>query len=101
MKSIFMNKSDLYKSNNPINFINNNLGCYRISKEYNNYDKESFNPRKCFRWLLIIGLIDEFDPSLYNADEYATMAQCAAEDAGVPLDDAKRVYDIVYMTITE
>ena len=101
MKSIFMNKSDLYKSNNPINFIDNNLGCYRINKEYNNYDKESFNPIKCFRWLLNTGLLDEFNPSLYDADKYATMAQCAAEDAGVPLDDAKRVYDIIYMTITE
>ena len=33
-----MNKSDLYKSNNPINFIDNSLGCYRINKEYNNYN---------------------------------------------------------------
>lgn len=62
------------------------------------YDEESFNPRKCFKWLLNAGLIDEFNPSLHNVDEYATLVQYAAEDAGVPLDDAERVYDIVCMT---
>lgn len=79
--------------------IVNKLDKNKIYESANyDYDEESFNPRKCFRWLLNTGLLAEFNPSLYDVDEYATMAQYAAEDAGIPLDDAERVYDIVCMT---
>ena len=60
------------------------------------YDENSFNPKECLMWLIQNGLLDKFNSS-YNIDEWAEMAQYAAEDAGVPLDDAERVYDVAYM----
>ena len=63
---------------------------------YYDYDENSFNPKECLMWLIQNGLLDRFNPS-YDIDEYADMAQHAAEDAGVPLDDAERVYDVAYM----
>lgn len=60
------------------------------------YDKDLFNPKACLTWLIQNGLLDRFNSS-YDIDEWAEMAQYAAEDAGVPLDDAERVYDVAYM----
>ena len=60
------------------------------------YDENSFNPKECLTWLIKSGLLDRFNSS-YDIDEWAEMAQYAAEDAGVPLDDAERVYDVAYM----
>lgn len=93
-KIILENLIKKYGKNDILTSINENT-IYE-SANYD-YDEETFNPRKCFIWLLNTGLIDEFNPSLHDVDEYATMVQYAAEDAGVPLDDAERVYDIVCM----
>lgn len=60
------------------------------------YDENSFNPKDCLTWLIKTGLLDRFNSS-YDINEWAEMAQYAAEDAGVPLDDAERVYDVAFM----
>lgn len=75
--------------------VENAINKMNESMDYD-YDENSFNPKECLMWLIQNGLLDKFNSS-YNIDEWAEMAQYAAEDAGVPLDDAERVYDVAYM----
>lgn len=82
----------------------NNMSSMRRSMHENkiyesmdyDYDENLFNPKDCLTWLIKTGLLDRFNSS-YDIDEWAEMAQSAAEEAGVPLDDAERVYDVAYM----
>lgn len=88
-----INKLKSLSESKTINKLNKN----RIYESiYYDYDEDLFNPKDCLTWLIQNGLLDRFNSS-YDIDKWAEMAQYAAEDAGVPLDDAERVYDIAYM----
>jgi hypothetical protein len=65
------------------------------SCEYN-YDAKRFNPKDCLTWLIKTKLLDKYSDSKYDAEEWAELAQAAAEEAGLPLDAAERVYDAAY-----
>lgn len=73
-------------------FINEALN---ESAKYN-YNKNSFNSKDCLTWLIKTKQLPMFDSSKYDIDEWAQMAQDAAEDAGLPLDAAEAVYDMAY-----
>lgn len=57
------------------------------------YNAKHFNAKDCLTWLLKTRSLDKFS-NKYDIEEWAEMAQSAAEDAGVPLKDAERVYDV-------
>lgn len=65
------------------------------SCEYD-YDAKRFNPKDCLTWLIKTKLLDKYSDSKYDAEEWAELAQAAAEEAGLPLDAAERVYDAAY-----
>ena len=88
-----INKLKSLSESKAINKLNKN----RIYESiYYDYDRDLFNPKACLTWLIQNRLLNRFNSS-YDIDEWAEMAQYAAEDAGVPLDDAERVYDVAYM----
>jgi len=60
------------------------------------YDAKRFNPKDCLTWLIKTKLLDKYSDSKYDAEEWAELAQAAAEEAGLPLDAAERVYDAAY-----
>lgn len=60
------------------------------------YDAKKFNPKDCLTWLIKTKLLDKYSDSKYDAEEWAELAQAAAEEAGLPLDAAERVYDAAY-----
>lgn len=73
-------------------FINEALNEGR--NEYS-YDEKHFNAKDCLTWLLQTKALKPYNRNI-DADEWAEMAQAAAEDAGLPLDAAEQVYDAAY-----
>lgn len=70
-----------------------------INENYSyNYNEKSFNPKDCLTWLIKTKQLPGFNSSKYTIDDWAQMAQDAAEEAGLPLDAAERVYDEAYYT---
>lgn len=59
------------------------------------YNKDTFNPSDCLTWLIKSGCIEKYSSDV-DVEEYAQNAQYAAEDAGVPTEDAERVYDCAF-----
>ena len=59
------------------------------------YDEKHFNAKDCLTWLLKTKALKQYDSNM-TADEWAEMAQAAAEDAGLPLNAAEKVYDAAY-----
>ena len=59
------------------------------------YDEKHFNAKDCLTWLLKTKVLKQYDSNM-TADEWAEMAQAAAEDAGLPLNAAEKVYDAAY-----
>lgn len=62
------------------------------------YNEKTFNPKDCLTWLLKTKQLVTFNPSKHDIEEWAQMAQDAAEDAGLPLEAAEAVYDTAYYT---
>lgn len=61
-----------------------------------NYNKSNFDPRDCWTWLIKTNQVDDLkDKYLKNIEEYAELVQAAAENAGIPLEDAERIYDYI------
>ena len=69
-------------------FINESISNYA-------YDPKTFNPKDCLTWLIKTKLLDKYS-NKYDVEEWAEMAQSAAEDAGIPINDAERVFDAAY-----
>jgi DNA-binding ferritin-like protein len=59
------------------------------------YDEKHFNAKDCLTWLLKTKVLKHYNRNI-DADEWAEMAQAAAEDAGLPLYAAEQVYDAAY-----
>jgi hypothetical protein len=59
------------------------------------YDEKHFNAKDCLTWLLQTKALKHYNRNI-DADEWAEMAQAAAEDAGLPLYAAEQVYDAAY-----
>ena len=72
---------------------------YLIREGYS-YNKNDFSPKDCLEWLIKNHKIEMYDGKIGDEDEldeYAQQAQYAAEDEGVPTEDAERVYDYCFV----
>jgi len=84
------------------NYINNNMKSIKeyLIKEGYHYNKNDFSPKDCLEWLIKNHKIEMYDGKIGDEDElneYAEQAQYAAEDEGVPTEDAERVYDYCFV----
>ena len=84
------------------NYINNSMKSIReyLIKEGYHYNKNDFNSKDCLEWLIKNHKIEMYDGKIGDEDElneYAEQAQYAAEDEGVPTEDAERVYDYCFV----
>ena len=84
------------------NYINNNMKSIReyLIKEGYNYNKNNFDPKDCLEWLIKNHKIEMYDGKIGDEEalnEYGEQAQYAAEDEGVPTEDAERVYDYCFV----
>lgn len=71
-----------------------------LIKEGYHYNKNEFSPKDCLDWLIKNHKIEMYDGKIGDEEElneYAEQAQYAAEDEGVPTEDAERVYDYCFV----
>lgn len=92
-----INENKIFK-----NYINNGMKDLReyLIKEGYNYNKNDFDPKDCLEWLIKNHKIEMYDGKIGDEEElneYAEQAQYAAEDEGVPTEDAERVYDYCFV----
>lgn len=92
-----INENKIFK-----NYINNGMKDLReyLIKEGYNYNKNDFDPKDCLEWLIKNHKIEMYDGKIGDEEElneYGEQAQYAAEDEGVPTEDAERVYDYCFV----
>ena len=92
-----INENKIFK-----NYINNGMKDLKeyLIKEGYHYNKNDFDPKDCLEWLIKNHKIEMYDGKIGDEEElneYAEQAQYAAEDEGVPTEDAERVYDYCFV----
>ena len=92
-----INENKIFK-----NYINNGMKDLReyLIKERYHYNKNDFDPKDCLEWLIKNHKIEMYDGKIGDEEalnEYGEQAQYAAEDEGVPTEDAERVYDYCFV----